>query len=124
MAKREKAEIYRLYAFPTNQKNVNAAIRYRFNRITPTYILVYDKKEKPQNCVEIKEKDVFRLTRQDKDWLMSCCIAQLSEVINRSQEETFQKMDQIIRNLENELKIEAEAEKRGDTETNGKEPDK
>ena len=53
---------YRLFALDYSSENVDFTSQFRFSRVTPKYILVYDQKVKlnpPYNkAVEVKKEDI------------------------------------------------------------------
>lgn len=76
-----KALVYKLYAMLTNEENVAIATQYRFQRITPSYTLVYGEDEpEGTRCTEVTANDIQNLSRRDYQWLQDANMAILQEL--------------------------------------------
>ena len=76
-----KALVYKLYAMLTNEENVAIATQYRFQRITPSYILVYGENEpEGTKCTEVKAEDISSLSRRDFQWLQDANMTIIREL--------------------------------------------
>lgn len=109
MEKKEKAIVYKLFAMLTNEANVRIATEYRFQRITPAYILVYgEEAPKRTKYTEITAKDLSSLSKKDFRWLQDANIAlirEVSETHKESQSAELKKFwDELLSNIKDELK--------------------
>lgn len=105
----KRALVYKLFAMLTNEKNVEIATKYRFQRITPSYILVYGEDE-PQGtkCTEITANDLASLSKRDFQWLQDANIVLLREFSDEhkeAQKNTFKQfLEELDKNIKDELK--------------------
>ena len=109
MEKKEKAIVYKLFAMLTNEANVRIATEYRFQRITPAYILVYgEEAPKRTKYTEIKAKDLSSLSKKDFQWLQDANIALIREVTETHKESQSAELkkfwDELLSNIKDELK--------------------
>lgn len=93
----------------TNEANVSIATEYRFQRITPAYILVYgEEAPKGTKYTEITAKDLSSLSKKDFQWLQDANIAlirEVSETHKESQSAELKKFwDELLSNIKDELK--------------------
>lgn len=98
---------YRLYALRANGANIEKASLERFCRICPTYILIYKKGEKPENCVEVGGVDLKRLSKQDEAWLKDCLVLLLAEKLEKEAPKIKERLNKQIDELEKALSEEA-----------------
>lgn len=103
--------VYKLFAMLTNEKNLAIATKYRFQRITPTYILVYGEKEpEGAKCKEITDEETHNLSSRDFQWLQDANMVLIQEVVNEhkhreSQVRELKKFfDELDKNIKEELK--------------------
>ena len=97
-------QTYRLFAMPVGAKEIEAAEKERFARITPLYVLVYTDSAPPtDNSVEITEDDVERLSGSDRDWLLLCNMALIAEDAKRREKEISSTLGEKIERLERAL---------------------
>ena len=106
---------YHLYAMPTKPETIDGMGHQRFSRVTPEYTLVYTDGEKPMNSCELTEDDAARLTKADESWVRSCNITLIKEEIERQKpemlrkiSETMERLESILRELEEETSDEAQ----------------
>ena len=109
MEKKEKAIVYKLFAMLTNEANVRIATEYRFQRITPAYILVYgEEAPKRTKYTEITAKDLSSLSKKDFQWLQDANIALIREVADTHKESQSAELkkfwDELLSNIKDELK--------------------
>lgn len=109
MEKKEKAIVYKLFAMLTNEANVRIATEYRFQRITPAYILVYgEEAPKRTKYTEITAKDLSSLSKKDFQWLQDANIALIREVADTNKESQSAELnkfwDELLSNIKDELK--------------------
>lgn len=91
----------------TNDKNMAVATRYRFQRITPTYILIYaDEEPSDKNCTEIKAEDISSLSKQDFQWLEDSNIILLREFVEEHKESQVQSLKKFFEELDKNIKEE------------------
>lgn len=98
--------IYRLYALAVNAVNAEYAAQQRFNRITPGYILVYTADGKPTAGVEVRGKDLNRLTASDAGWLFDCNVALIAEEAARKTQDIAKALDEKLAGFEAALEEE------------------
>lgn len=93
----------------TSDSNVEIATRYRFQRITPSYILVYGEDE-PEGAkyTEITANEISNLSRRDFQWLQDANIVLLREFAEEhkdAQRSSFRQfLEELDKNIEDELK--------------------
>ena len=109
MEKKEKAIVYKLFAMLTNEANVRIATEYRFQRITPAYILVYgEEAPKRTKYTEITAKDLSSLSKKDFQWLQDANIALIREITDTHRESQSAELkkfwDELLSNIKDELK--------------------
>ena len=98
------AVTYKLYAAEMNRENVEKAEKERFYRVTVGYMLLY-RKTKPRNilAVEVKGKDLRRLTEIDRLWLADCMATLLGEAAGKRQDATARRVNEMLTAWEKEL---------------------
>ena len=117
----KKIIVYKLFAMRTNDKNVAIATQYRFQRITPTYILVYGE-DKPEgtSCTEVTVEDIQSLSRRDLQWLEDANIVLLREFADEHKDAQKNSMKNFLteldRNIKEELGKDGERDKQSETE--------
>ena len=92
----------------TTEKNVAVATQYRFQRITPNYILVYGEEEPDGvDYTEVTANEIQNLSRRDFQWLEDAnilLIREFSEVHKESQEKSFAIfLQELDKNLKEEI---------------------
>lgn len=106
-----RERVYRLYALSVTQNAVETAMKERFSRIAPGYILIYTAGEKPEHSAEINGADIRRLSKADEDWIMSCAAALLRERLDASAPQSMENLSRMIDELSEAL--DAERRKNG-----------
>lgn len=105
----KKALVYKLFAMHTNDKNVAIATQYRFQRITPQYILVYGE-DAPEgtSCSEITANEISNLSRRDFQWLQDANMTLIREFAlehKDGQTSALKKFfEELDKNIKDELK--------------------
>lgn len=99
-----KVKKYRLFALPINDDCVKRGSKERFCRITPRYILIYKTGRKPETSVEITEKEIGRLTKEDEHWLWDCNSVLLADAVKEKTPEILSGLSDKINKLETTLK--------------------
>lgn len=112
MSEKEKIS-YRLYVMKPDMEGLERAAKERFSRVNERYTLIYTAEE--LDAPEIADKDVWRLSASEVEWLAGCNAILLFEDAQKRQEEIRRNMAERIRRLEEEL------EKRKE-EAGGEEP--
>lgn len=103
------AREYRLFAAPVNPETIRKAADERFSRMTADYILIYrTRKPRALPCVEVRGSDLNRLTERDRAWLKDSILVILTEAAARSRDETRERMNVLMDNLEEALREEQE----------------
>ena len=113
----KKQVIYRLSALENTDKNVRAACKKRFQRITKDYVLVYDE-DIPKGGVEITADDLDALTRDDFVWLEKCNLSLIEEFVSSHEEVRKRSFKDFFEELDANLKEERE---KAETEESDKE---
>ena len=109
-----KGKKYNLYLFSTSigDDAVKEAMSYRFNRITPKYVLVYTDEllGMLHSCHYhiIDEKEIGYLSDSEKVWLLDANIKIIAEETAKQQDKILKSLNKRIRKLEIELKEEYE----------------
>ena len=102
--------VYKLFAMLTNEKNLAIATKYRFQRITPTYILVYGEQEpEDAKCKEITAEEIHNLSSKDFQWLQDANMVLLQEVVNEHRESQGQALKKFFEELDKNIKEELKA---------------
>ena len=98
------ATTYKLYAAEMNRKNVEKAEKERFSRVTANYMLLY-RRTKPRHipALEVKGKDLRRLTESDRLWLADCIATLLGEAAGKRQDATARRVNEMLTAWEKEL---------------------
>lgn len=117
-----KALVYKLYAMLTSEENVAIATQYRFQRITPSYILVYGENEpEGTRCTEVKANDISSLSRRDYQWLQDAnmtIIRELDKEHKATQKNAIKEfLLELDKNIKDELK-ENDGERKADKSGN------
>ena len=108
---------YRLFALPYTAETMKEAERERFVRATADYILIYtNKRKKPENCAEITENEVYRLTGPETMWLYDCNVALILEETRKNAGAVAQNLSDRLDELEAALKRQRENERRAVSE--------
>lgn len=101
---------YRLFALLATQDNVDYAGRFRFSRVTPDYILVYDRRARVTppdgKAIEIREEEIGRLNQADVYWLIYCGASLLTEAARTDEAEGLDRLSGMVRTLEDALEEE------------------
>lgn len=112
----KKQIVYFLSALETTDENIRLACGYRFQRITPEYILVYCE-EIPENAVEIKADQIDALSRSDAEWLAKTNLTILNEFAEKHADSAKKSFADFMVELDQNIKKEIEkAEKEGVSE--------
>ena len=98
----DQTKVYRLYALRVTQESVETAMRERFSRIAPGYILIYTAGARPEGGMEIDGENV-KLTKADEDWIMSCATALLRERLEKEKPKTMENLSRMIDELSSAL---------------------
>lgn len=106
--KTKKPEVYRLFAAKVTAETAAEATENRFHRLTPGYILLYTSKAPGGAWVEVRGKDLHRLTKADETWLWDCGLALAAEVMQRRKDEAVKSLGEMVDQLERELRAEQE----------------
>lgn len=117
-----KALVYKLYAMLTNEENVAIATQYRFQRITPSYTLVYGEDEpEGTRCTEVTANDLQNLSRRDYQWLQDANMAILRELTEDHKSTQTNAIKEFLleldKNIKDELK-ENDGERKADQSGN------
>lgn len=115
-----REQVYRLYALSVTQNAVEIAMKERFSRIAPGYILIYTADEKPEHSAEINGADIRRLTKADEDWIMLCAAALLRERLDAAAPQSMENLSRMIDELSEALDAERRKSggERGETDGN------
>lgn len=108
-----KEEVYALYALSLTEENMKAAAEVRFQRVTADYILLYTKTPPPKGAVEVKGKDVYRLTKQEQKWVFDCVALVMRQAITEQEAQSVKRAAEFLEQLEAELKREAVKPRKG-----------
>lgn len=100
MSGKEKIS-YRLYVMKPDMEGLERAAKERFSRVNERYALIYTAEK--MNAPEIADKDVWRLSSSEMEWLAGCNAVLLFEDAQKRQEEIRRNMAERIRRLEEEL---------------------
>jgi hypothetical protein len=91
----------------TNDKNMAVATQYRFQRITPSYTLVYtDEEPEGVNCTEIKAEEISNLSRKDFQWLADSNLILLREFVEEHKDSQVQSLKKFFEELDKNIKEE------------------
>ena len=114
---------YRLYALAVSKQAVDEAMKQRFSRILPEYILIYTQEVARNGWVEVGEENLYRLTKEDSDWVMQCAAALFLERLKQSGFEVSKRLGEMVDKLsaaldEERKKLSSNKEEKahGDTE--------
>jgi hypothetical protein len=98
---------YKLYAMLTNEENVGIATQYRFQRITPSYTLVYgENKPEGTKCTEVKAEDISSLSRRDFQWLQDANMAIIRELTENHKPTQTNAIKEFLLELDKNIKDE------------------
>lgn len=97
---------WRLYVMKPDADGLKEAAGARFSRVNGKYALIYS--EKPVNGAEIGEKDLWRLNRQETEWLAACNVELLFEDAQKRQDEIRRSLAENVKRLEEELEKQLE----------------
>ncbi len=94
----------------TNENNVAIASKYRFQRITPNYTLVYGEEEpKDAKCTEITANDISNLSREDFQWLEDANLILIREFADEHKEAQVKSFEKFLKELDKNVKEELKA---------------
>ena len=99
---------YRLWALRTDDDGIKEAASMRFSRVTPKYVLIYAPDAVTfDNAVEIRSKDVHRLTDKDKSWLFDCAVTLTMERLKEDKDTIADELRAMVARFESELEKES-----------------
>lgn len=108
----KKTIAYKLYAMMTTEKNVAVATQYRFQRITPNYILVYGENDPDGvSYTEVKANDLANLSRRDLQWLEDANIVLIREFTEEHKEPQAKSFASFLQELDKNIKEELNGER-------------
>ena len=113
MAKNSDKIKYVLYALELTEENIKAVQDKRFYRITPGYILLYERYQRTTNYNAIGDSELSYLSYADKRWLLDCNFAIIAEETEKHKEEIAAQMGLMLDRLEEALKEEQNAGQSG-----------
>ena len=90
-----------------DRETMDFAIKERFSRITPQYILVYTTKQPPQFSVAITPEDMNRLREGDRQWITDCLLAEAAALLKAREPELLTTLSTRVTALEQALRQEA-----------------
>lgn len=96
---------YKLYVLPLTEQSIEFSQGQRFSRITNRYIIVYTQDNLGVGK-EVTEKDLYRLTQADADWLKDCNYALIFEETKKKEKEISESLSETIEQLETFLREE------------------
>ena len=106
MSKKNRKVTYHLYALEPTEENINAVHERRFYRITPKYILLYERGQRFTNYNEIGESELTYLSFADKRWLLDCNMVIIAEETEKHKDEIASSMGLMIERLAQALQEE------------------
>lgn len=113
----KKPLVYKLYAMHTSDANVAIATQYRFQRITPSYTLIYaDEAPAGAKCTEIKAEDLSSLSRRDFQWLQDANVTLIREFADEHKESQTKSFANFLNELDRNIKEELNGERNGQSE--------
>lgn len=108
----KKVVAYKLFAMLTTDKNVAVATQYRFQRITPNYILVYGEEEPDGvDYTEVTPNEIQNLSRRDFQWLEDANVLLIREFAEEHKEPTARSFANFLQELDKNLKEEIDGER-------------
>lgn len=99
---------YRLYVLKPDADGIGAAVKERFYRATPRYVLVYTAGEIAAKHAEITENEAHRLSKGDAEWLRGCFVVLAAEELKKRESEIAAVVSERLNALEVALKAEKE----------------
>lgn len=122
--KEEEKKVYKLYAMRTTNEAMEALQKAsgmgnspRFSRITANYMLIYTEDANIMAKVFpfikytiIGDKEVSRLSSEDRDWLTNCNFSIIAEEVEKNKDIILQNMTDAIDALAAELEKSRTAE--------------
>ena len=98
-------EKYRLYIMALERKNFAIAMNERFQRITPTRILLYTKK-RYTGFSEVTDETIFdELSKEDREWLFGCNLTIINEHVQRHPNKLKEAQSKFLEELSRELDL-------------------
>lgn len=95
---------YRLYAMFIMHETLDIASKERFCRITPNYALVYtDKELEGKGIREITDKEMYRLSEVENQWLLDCNVILITENTMDNEAEFIKQMSARLEAVEKVL---------------------
>ena len=108
----KKVVAYKLFAMLTTEKNVAVATQYRFQRITPNYILVYGEDDPDGvDYTEVTANEIQNLSRRDLQWLEDANVLLIREFAEEHKESTNRSIVNFLQELDKNLKEEIDGER-------------
>ena len=103
----KKQIVYKLSATWTTEEHIAEACGYRFQRITPSYILVYGETI-PKCAHELSAEHLANLTHADRVWLSDCNNILMQEFEKEHAESKAKAQADFIAELKENIKREME----------------
>lgn len=97
---------YNLFAMKTDFGNIEKASKYRFSRITESYILIYSTDSKIEDSLLIEDKNIEELTGDDSRWLFDCNMIIIAEETKKHKNELLEDLSKKVNELEELLEQE------------------
>ena len=108
----KKVKKYRLFAMEYSPDNVDFTSQFRFSRVTPKYILVYEQRVRLNppdgNAVEVKDSDINLLSKLDESWLFDCGVSLFADMVATRDRDGMDKLTRMVDRFEKELETEQE----------------
>lgn len=105
-----KEEEWKVWAMPFGEDVSREAQTFPYCRITKDYILVYSPRRPESAAVEVGPEELYRLTRQDNDWLLGALLERLGRRMKEEEKEIRVRLREKVEQLAAELQKEAEKE--------------
>jgi hypothetical protein len=102
------AIVYKLFAMLTSEESMDAASKYRFQRVTPHYTLVYGEEAPDCQCTEVEASDISTLSAKDLQWLTDANMTLIREFAEENKETSQKSLKQFFNELDKNLKEEME----------------
>lgn len=116
--KNKKFPKYRVYMLSLERENFALALKKRFSRITPLYILIYTK-DTIRGASEITDENIFEeLTKEDREWLFGCNMNLIQETLSQNMNMLKEAHGKFLAELEQQIELVLDEE-----DTNGRKED-
>lgn len=100
----------KIFAFPFNEKNLEAALGEKFHLIRPDYILTFSEENPSDDGHEITGDELNLLSKTDVAFIASCLRTMAKENAEERKDEVERLQMQFLEEFERELKAEAQRE--------------